>query len=57
VKRRGARRDIHCEREVPFKERLHDYIEQQKILIEKSDIDLRLNTEVTPEFAKSLRRM
>ncbi len=47
--------NILCEREVPFKERLHDYIEQQKILIEKSDIDLRLNTEVTPEFAKSLR--
>jgi pyruvate/2-oxoglutarate dehydrogenase complex dihydrolipoamide dehydrogenase (E3) component len=44
---------ILCEREVPFKERLHQYIEQQKYLISKSAIDLRLNTEVTPEYAKT----
>jgi 2,4-dienoyl-CoA reductase-like NADH-dependent reductase (Old Yellow Enzyme family) len=30
--------NILCERNVPFKERLHDYIEQQKALIEKSKI-------------------
>ena len=42
---------ILCEREVPFKERLHEYIEQQKTKIDKSGIDLRLNTEVTPEYA------
>jgi len=42
---------ILCERDVPFKERLHQYIEQQKYFISKSAIDLRLNTEVTPEYA------
>lgn len=47
--------NILCERSVPFKERLHDYIEQQKAMILRSTIDLHLNTEVTPEFAKSLR--
>jgi 2,4-dienoyl-CoA reductase-like NADH-dependent reductase (Old Yellow Enzyme family)/thioredoxin reductase len=47
--------NILCERDVSFKERLHDYLEQQKVLIARSNIDLRLNTEVTPEYAKSLR--
>jgi heterodisulfide reductase subunit A len=47
--------NILCERDVAFKERLHDYIEQQKALIARSTIDLRLNTKVTPEYAKSLR--
>ncbi|NLO48180.1 MAG: FAD-dependent oxidoreductase [Clostridiales bacterium] len=42
---------ILCERNVPFKERLHQYIEQQKYFISKSAIELRLNTTVTPEYA------
>jgi 2,4-dienoyl-CoA reductase-like NADH-dependent reductase (Old Yellow Enzyme family)/thioredoxin reductase len=46
---------ILCEREVPFKENLHKYIEQQKVLIGGTNIDLRLNTEVTPEYAKNER--
>jgi 2,4-dienoyl-CoA reductase-like NADH-dependent reductase (Old Yellow Enzyme family)/thioredoxin reductase len=43
---------ILCEKNVPFKERLHQYIEYQKYLISKSAIELRLNTEVTPEYAE-----
>jgi 2,4-dienoyl-CoA reductase-like NADH-dependent reductase (Old Yellow Enzyme family)/thioredoxin reductase len=42
---------ILCEAEVPFKQGLHDYILLQRALIAKSSIDLRLNTEVTPEYA------
>jgi 2,4-dienoyl-CoA reductase-like NADH-dependent reductase (Old Yellow Enzyme family)/thioredoxin reductase len=44
---------ILCESEVPFKKGLHDYILLQRSLIAKSNIDLRLNTEVTPEYAKA----
>ena len=42
-----------CEKEVPFKEKLHSYIERQKLRISKLGIDVRLNTEVTREYAKS----
>ncbi len=41
---------ILCERDVSFKERLHEYIEQQKYFLERSNVDVRLNTEVTPEY-------
>ena len=44
---------ILCETGVPFKQRLHDYILLQRSLIAQSNIDLRLNTEVTPEYAQS----
>ncbi len=43
-----------CEENVPFKKFMHDYIERQKLLISRSKIDVRLNTEVTPDYAKSL---
>ncbi|MCL1834609.1 MAG: NAD(P)/FAD-dependent oxidoreductase [Oscillospiraceae bacterium] len=46
---------ILCEKDVPFKEDLHGYILQQAGLIAKSNIDLRLNTEVTPEYALNER--
>jgi len=42
---------ILCEKDVPFKQRLHDYIRHQSERIAKSGIDLRLNTAVTPEYA------
>ncbi len=45
---------ILCEENVPFKAHLMEYIELQKRLIERSDIDLRLNTAVTPEYARSV---
>lgn len=44
---------ILCEAEVPFKQGLHDYILLQRARIAKSNIDLRLNTEVTPEYAQT----
>ena len=46
---------IMCEKDVPFKKRLHDYIVQQSGLIKKANIDLRLNTEVTPEYIVTVR--
>ena len=42
---------ILCERDVPFKQRLHEYIEQQKYFLDRSNVDVRLNTEVTPKYA------
>ena len=44
---------ILCEENVPFKARLHEYIEQQKALLAKSGVDVRLCTEVTPEYARA----
>ena len=43
-----------CEEKVPFKKHLTDYLARQAMLISRAAIDVRLNTEVTPEFAKSL---
>ncbi|MBR5501825.1 MAG: FAD-dependent oxidoreductase, partial [Oscillospiraceae bacterium] len=43
-----------CEENVPFKKFMHDYIEHQKLMISRSKIDVRLNTEVTPDYAKTL---
>ncbi len=43
---------ILCEKDVPFKQRLHRYIEQQKMFIARENVEVRLNTEVTPEYAK-----
>ncbi|NLO47212.1 MAG: FAD-dependent oxidoreductase [Clostridiales bacterium] len=40
-----------CEENVPFKVHLKDYIEMQTRKIKRAAIDLRLNTEVTPEYA------
>ncbi len=44
-----------CEKNVPFKKPVDQYIEQQKYLIAKANIDLRLNTEVTPDLANELQ--
>lgn len=46
---------ILCERNVPFKQRLHEYIEQQKRWIIDAGVDVRLNVNVTPEYAKNLK--
>ncbi len=45
---------LRCERNVPFKQKLDHYLNQQAERIGKAAIDLRLNTEVTPEYARSL---
>ena len=44
---------ILCESNVPFKANLHRYILQQWDLIAQSSIDLRMNTDVTPEYANT----
>ena len=46
---------IRCEENVPFKKHVREYIELQERLIARAPIDLRLNTEVTPELARALR--
>lgn len=46
---------LRCEKNVPFKEKLDRYIALQKHMIEKDgNIEVRLNTEVTPELAKEI---
>ena len=46
--------NIRCERDVPFKKKLDEYIHNQILAIGRAPIDLRLNTEVTPEYAESV---
>ena len=45
---------LQCEKDVPFKRNLDRYMKHQIREIERLGIDVRLNTEVTPEFASSL---
>ena len=45
---------LRCEQKVPFKKHLHEYLDHQALMISRSAIDVRLNTEVTPELAKSI---
>jgi NADPH-dependent 2,4-dienoyl-CoA reductase/sulfur reductase-like enzyme len=44
---------IKCEVKVPFKQRLGLYIDYQKRRLESLGLDVRLNTEVTPDYAKA----
>ena len=45
---------ILCERDVPFKQRLGLYLKRQAAAVQRADIDLRLNTEVTPEYVQAV---
>ena len=45
---------LRCEQKVPFKQNLQKYLDLQGELIRKTNIDLRLNTAVTPELAKKI---
>ncbi|MDO4311834.1 MAG: NAD(P)/FAD-dependent oxidoreductase [Eubacteriales bacterium] len=45
---------LRCEEKVPFKWRLSEYLDGQERAIKNSSIELHLNTEVTPEYAKSV---
>ncbi|MCR5845809.1 MAG: NAD(P)/FAD-dependent oxidoreductase [bacterium] len=46
---------IRCERDVDFKKNLDYYLDQQqRFCMENENIDVRLNTEVTPEMAKEI---
>ena len=45
---------LRCEKDVPFK-KLHDeYLDYQANMVRKEKIDLRLNTEVTQEYARKV---
>ena len=44
-----------CEKDVPFKQRIGDYIERQKYMLEKLGVEVRLNTEVTPALCAELK--
>ena len=44
-----------CEEHISFKQKLKGYLETQSHLLAKSAVDIRLNTDVTPEYAKQLR--
>lgn len=45
---------IRCEKNVRFKKKLEMYLDSQARAIARANIDLRLNTEVSPELAASL---
>lgn len=43
---------LRCECGVPFKKHLEEYLDYQEKLVGKDNIEVRLNTEVTPEYAR-----
>ena len=45
---------LTVEEKVPFKDKLVSYIERQSLRVSRAGVDIRLNTEVTPEFAKEI---
>lgn len=45
---------LRCEDNVPFKKHLHEYIDQQTMLISREKIDVRLNTAVTRKVAQEM---
>ena len=46
---------LRCERNVPFKQKLDEYLNQQAFRVARAGVDIRLNTEATPELAASLQ--
>ncbi|MBR4702343.1 MAG: FAD-dependent oxidoreductase [Oscillospiraceae bacterium] len=44
-----------CEREVPFKKRVGEYIDRQIYLLEQLGVEVRLNTPVTPALVEELK--
>jgi 2,4-dienoyl-CoA reductase-like NADH-dependent reductase (Old Yellow Enzyme family) len=47
---------LRCEEKVPFKKHLHEYLEQQARIISRFGIDVRMNTEATPNRRKTSGR-
>ncbi len=43
-----------CEEKVPFKKHLGEYLAHQALMVSRAPIEVRLNTEVTPELARTL---
>lgn len=46
---------LRCEEDVDFKKNLDYYLNQQESAIKNSDIDLRLSTEITPDYASKVQ--
>ena len=46
---------LTCEENVPFKKKIRDYLRYQRREVARRDVDVRLNTPVTPQLASSLR--
>ena len=46
---------LRCESGVPFKKRLDEYLDRQARRVSKAPVTVRMNTEVTPELAESLK--
>ena len=44
---------LRCEEKVPFKEKLDEYLNRQARKVKEAGVEIRLNTEVTPEYANS----
>jgi len=45
---------LRCEEDVPFKKKIKAYLDYQVRMVEKAGVEVRLNTAVTPEYAKAL---
>ncbi|MCL1829286.1 MAG: FAD-dependent oxidoreductase [Oscillospiraceae bacterium] len=43
---------LNCERDVPFKREMYDYTSVMEKLLRKEGVDIRLNTEVTKDYAE-----
>ena len=46
---------LRCERSVPFKAKLDEYLNQQAFRLARAGVDIRLSTEVTPAAAEALK--
>ena len=44
---------LRCEENVPFKKKLAAYLDRQAANVVKAGVDIRLNTDVTPEYVKA----
>ena len=45
---------LRCESNVPFKPKMHRYLDQQARFCAEAGVDIRLNTAVTPELAQEI---
>jgi pyruvate/2-oxoglutarate dehydrogenase complex dihydrolipoamide dehydrogenase (E3) component len=43
-----------CEEHIPFKSKLDLYLKRQALRLSRSSVDIRMNTEVTPELAREI---
>ncbi len=46
---------LRCEHLVPFKQNMMAYLDKQAHLLKKAGVEIRLNTFVTPEYARALK--